>query len=142
MYKPRRRKIYLAARFSRQSEICEIRDKLTYIGYEVFGSWLDEDPSTEGQLTRGACHDLAEKCKFEIDKASVFACFIDDDPRSVRAGHQVEFGYAWSKGKVLVSVGSANRNVFHNLWRVKQFLTTEEFLQAARLSGNFCIPQL
>ena len=137
MYKPRRRRIYLAARFGRQSEMRDVRDKLTYIGYEVLGSWLDEEPYLDGKLSRGQAHQIAELCFYEINKASVLVCFIDNDPKSIRGGHQAEFGYALAKGKILVSVGDVPRNVLHELWRVKQFLSTEEFLQAARLSGSF-----
>ena len=139
-YNPRRRKVCLFARFGRQGEIRLVRDKLHAIGYEVLSSWLDEDPLTEGQLDRATASRLARVVFDEIQRASVVVCFFDNKAGSARGGCQVEFGYALAKGKVVISVGSAERNIFHEDWRVRQFATTEAFLTAARSWTNFLPP--
>jgi len=140
-YSPRRRKVYLAARFSRQSEVRKIRDQLHALGYEVLAAWLDEDLRTESKLDREAANRIARGIYDEIMRASVFVCFIDNHVGSIRGGHQVEFGFALAKGKVVISVGHVERNIFHQDWRVRQFGTTEDFLEAARSWTNFIPPQ-
>jgi len=141
VYNRRRRKLYLAACFHRREEMRKIREALWRIGYDVLSSWLDEvaDP---GDLTRGEKAAIAEKCRFEIERVSVVVCFIHPLTKDCIAscGHQVEFGFALAKGKQLISVGSATRNIFHEDWRVRQFATIEAFLAAAELWKNFLPP--
>lgn len=139
-YNPRRRKIYLAARFGRQAELRGVRDKLHAIGYEVISSWLDEDPTTEGKLDRAEAARIARVICDEILRVSVVVCFIDGKDGSSRGGHQVEFGYAFAKGKVVISVGTVERNIFHHDFRVRQFSTVEDFLAAAQSWTNFVPP--
>ncbi len=135
----RKRRIYLAAAFKHQLKMRSLREALAELGYEVLGSWLDEDPWLDGKLTRGSANQLVDKCVYEILKASIFLCYIDSTD-SGRGGHQTEFGYAWAKGKILISVGSAERNIFHEMWKVKQYLTVEDFLEHANSWKNF-LPQ-
>jgi len=139
MYKPRRKRIYLAAAFRRQTELRAIRERLIESGFDVLASWLDEDPKTDGKLTRVESNRAIDLSVFEIIRASIFVCFIDPKD-SGRGGHQVEFGYAWAKGKVLISVGSAERNVFHEMYKVRQYATVEDFLQNAQLWKNYLPP--
>jgi nucleoside 2-deoxyribosyltransferase len=141
MHQRRKRRIYLAAAFRHQQLMRDLRERLTQLGYEVLGAWLDEDSSTEGKLSRTDSNHVADRCIYEVIKASIFLCYIDPKDSS-RGGHHVEFGYAWGKGKVLVSVGSAERNVFHEIWKVHQFTTIGEFLQSAVLWKNYLPPRL
>lgn len=134
----RRKRIYLAASFRRQEEMKRVREVLSEYNYEVFGSWLDEDPTLDGRLTLDQKRKVGDKCIYEILRASIVAVFIDDSKTdNGRGGYQVEFGYALAKGKVLVSVGSAERNVFHEQYRVLKYRSIEDFLQAARTWKNF-----
>lgn len=132
----RRRRIYLAARFGRQAEMRDIRAQLESFGYEVLSSWLDEAKPLEAYDRAGRAQ-LARNCYDEILRVSVFVCFIDKNDKASRGGHQTEFGYAYARGKVTVSVGSVERNIFHEELRVRQFSTVADFLAAARLWTNF-----
>lgn len=139
MYKPRRKRIYLAAAFRRQSELRKVREHLTEFGFDVLASWLDEDSKTEGRLSQAEANRAVDLCVFEMIRASIFVCFIDPKD-SNRGGHQVELGYAWAKGKVLISVGSAERNIFHKMYKVRQYATVEEFLQNVQSWKNYLPP--
>lgn len=136
----RKRKVYLAARFGRQAEMREVREKLHELGYEVVSSWLDEDPTTEHTLDRTTCTQLVRQICDEILQVSVVVCFIDAKAAAGRGGHQVEFGYAYAKGKVVISVGTVERNIFHEDLRVRQFSTVEDFLAAAQSWTSFVPP--
>jgi hypothetical protein len=94
-------KIYLAARYSRNSEMRGVRDVLTALGHEVTSRWIDchtgkyltsftpkhlnNDPEYCARL---GLHDLED-----VDDADAVISFTDTAGGG-KGGRHVEFGYA------------------------------------------------
>src|ERR1051326_9011756 len=105
--------IYLAARYSRRLELCEIKTQLEKRGHAVTSRWL-----LGGHQWNGTAHKLADEyengskippgaVRFaqddieDIDLADLVIVFPDEPrkPSTSRGGMHVEFGYALAKGK-------------------------------------------
>lgn len=116
-------KIYLAARYSRRLELCEVRERLQKLGHTVTSRWLNGDhqisnegtPIGEGgeALVESASPHAAElRQKFAGDDfADVLACDLliafMEPPRSSasRGGRHVELGLALGMMKRVWVIG-------------------------------------
>ena len=134
--------IYLAARYSRRSELCVYRDDLRFRGHNVTSRWLDGTHEArdgniladeEADLARSAAdHDLAD-----VEDADVLIFFSEREAVS-RGGRHVEFGYALAMARLtgypLYVVGPVE-NIFHRLPGVEVFATWPEALAALPTAG-------
>ncbi|MGH7746140.1 MAG: hypothetical protein ACREQ5_15420 [Candidatus Dormibacteria bacterium] len=122
-------RIYLAARYSRNSEMRGVRDVLTALGHEVTSRWIDchagkyltsftpehlnDDPEYCARL---GLHDLED-----VDAADAVLSFTDTTGGG-KGGRHVEFGYALAHpgGKRVILVGP-RENIFHTLPQVEHY---------------------
>jgi hypothetical protein len=128
-------KIYLAARYSRHSEMREIRDTLMRLGYEVTSRWIDQHG---GNLLESI---VQAKLNSDPKGSSVYAVKdVEDIARSDlvmsftsengggKGGRHVEFGLSIGLGKRVVLIGP-RENVFHCLPIVEHYQTLGDFLE-------------
>lgn len=150
--------VYLAARYSRRTELLEVRADLEGMGFVVTSRWLDGDhqaedltepafeegtspeemaayrlrsaQAAEGERVRFATEDLED-----LLAARVCISFTET-PRmtKTRGGRHVEFGVALHAGHLMLVVGP-RENVFHCLPPVRRFDTWAEC--RAFLLGRF-----
>jgi hypothetical protein len=129
---PGEQKVYLAARYSRHTEMQDYRSQLEPLGYRVTSRWIDGGhewvgtPDEEMPLEVGigfAYEDLED-----LNAAEIVICFTEE-PRATatRGGRHVEFGYALAKGMEIIVVGY-RENVFYTVPAIKFFETWEEAL--------------
>jgi hypothetical protein len=126
-------KIYLAARYSRRSELCQYREELREMGHTVQAVWLNGEhqisdsgkPIGEtGELLVEGDDESSTHCAAELrqkfakdDLADVRACELliafTEKPRSgfSRGGRHVELGIAIGMGKQIMLVGP-RENIF------------------------------
>lgn len=106
-------KIYLAACFEQQKEVCDKAVELEKLGFICTSSWRFEDgeiPPTPAHLNKCAMQDLKD-----LRDANYFVCLTDQS--SQRGGKHVEFGYALALGMPILIVGR-RENIFHSLLRI------------------------
>lgn len=134
----KRMRIYLAARYSRRLELCEYREQLRSLGYDVQARWLDgkHQLSNEGVPIGDNGEALVEdegpngSGMRDLKSATLRAHFANDDwqdvtgadcvisftepPRSSasRGGRHVEHGIAMGRGIWTIVVGY-RENIFH-----------------------------
>lgn len=125
------RKIYVAASVVDVVFAREIAAKLLLYGHTITSDWLfinfeaqSEDPMSDIPK----CVEHALKDLYDIDRANT-VLFVGGPSKS--AGKNVEFGYAWAKGKSIYTIGTIN-SIFHAL--VPNFSSVEEFI--SRLERN------
>lgn len=117
-------RIYLAARYSRNPEMREVRDRLEAAGHEVTSRWIDqhggelEESFTPEKLAvdPGFCARYARKDIDDLMAADVVVSFTGKGGGG-KGGRHVEFGVAYALGKACVLVGP-RENVFHCLVEV------------------------
>lgn len=115
------RKVYLAARYSRNAEMRGVRDVLQALGHKVTSRWIDQHG---GNLLESI---VAEKLNAEPEACAHYAHVDLDDLRAAdtvisftseggggKGGRHIEFGLALGLAKRLVIVGP-RENVFHTL---------------------------
>ena len=115
------RKIYLAARYSRNAEMRGVRDVLEALGHKVTSRWIDQHG---GNLLESI---VAEKLNADPEACAHYALVDVDDLAKAdtvisftsaggggKGGRHVEFGLAVGLGKRLVIVGP-REHVFHTL---------------------------
>jgi hypothetical protein len=119
-------KYYLAARYSRISELCEYRTWLRFNGHDVISRWLDGNHQIDDQGLSCEAKQL-ERTRFaQEDWADLMNCdcciSFTEPPRttSSRGGRHVEFGGALAADKSCVVIGP-RENVFHCLPHVAVF---------------------
>ena len=100
-------KLYLAASFSRRSELQSYARYLTAQGYEVTSRWLG-DEHVKGQTAENALID-----EEDVKRCDVLVAFTDEVSLG-RGGRHVEFGMARALGKELVIIGP-EEHIFHHL---------------------------
>lgn len=121
------RRIYLAARYSRNPEMQGVRDVLQAMGHTVTSRWIDchagkyltsftpehlnDDPEY--------CSTLAEHDLEDLVAADTVISFTDANGGG-KGGRHVEFGYALALGKQVMVVGP-RENVFHTLSQVEHY---------------------
>lgn len=122
----RRSRIYLASRYSRREELCQVREALRELGWIVTPRWLngdhqisDEEMSSEERRAAKA-HFAAED--WEDLASSAITVSFTEEPRSSssRGGRHVEYGAALAMGQRCIVVGPAE-NVFHLLPSVELY---------------------
>jgi nucleoside 2-deoxyribosyltransferase len=111
-------KIYLAARFSRLTEVDAHRGVLEAAGFEIVSRWHSEQ---KGQPTDGAMrnHSAEENAEFaerdleDVRRADALVLFTESpESRWPRGARHVEYGAALAWGKKLILIGP-RENVFH-----------------------------
>jgi hypothetical protein len=133
------RKIYLAARYSRNEEMLAYAKDLEGLGYYITSRWVyGEHNITDAQLTNdGDPKDESLRARFaqeDIDDllaAQTIICFTEA-PRTgaTRGGRHVEFGVALATHKHCWVVGH-RENIFYCLPQVRFFPDWETCLAAA-----------
>jgi hypothetical protein len=99
-------RIYLAADFGRQAEMCEVRGMLTELGHEITSRWLDarEADTPEGWAVFAA-RDIED-----VRDSDTVVSFTTGTP--ARGGRHVEYGLALAWGLHRVIVGPPE-HLFH-----------------------------
>lgn len=101
-------KIYLAAKYSRMSEMAAIRDRLVAAGHEVTSQWVDGKEANDTVET-AAIMDVED-----VRRADTLVAF--SHPRGelhTGGGRHVEFGIALERGMRIIVVGPLGEHVFH-----------------------------
>lgn len=128
------KKIYLAARYERLSELSEYREKLQSLGYIVTSRWLNGEhicESAKPEMIADLNRDYAEIDLLDIDRSDTVILFTDKPKTVLKGGGMfVELGYAIACSKNIVIVGP-RENIFCFLDNIDyQFDTWGEFLNA------------
>lgn len=137
-------RIYLASRYSRRLELCEYRNQLKELGFDVQSRWLDGKHQLdnvgkpigddgEALVEEGECERAAKlRSEFAQDdwedvNAAQIQINFTEPPRSSanRGGRHVEFGIALAKGARVIVVGY-RENIFHWLPEVEFYETWEQ----------------
>jgi nucleoside 2-deoxyribosyltransferase len=100
-----RLKVYIAAKFEQQAEVCDKATELEHLGMEVTSRWRFED----GTIPLAAC---AQMDLDDVKDADVLLLLTSGGKSG--GGKHVETGYAIALGKRVIMVGP-KENVFHNL---------------------------
>jgi hypothetical protein len=114
-------KVYLAARYSRNAEMREVRDLLLGLGYEVTSRWIDQHggmvlesiAAEKLNDSPGECRGYAEIDVADLVVADAVISFTSADGGG-KGGRHIEFGMAHALGKRLIVVGP-RENIFHTL---------------------------
>jgi nucleoside 2-deoxyribosyltransferase len=125
-------KVYLAARYSRKSELLAHRDELDRMGVTVTSRWLDGDYPTGGDGRSLVAPDevrakVASEDMADVLAADTFVAFTEPARSGGRGGRHVEFGIALAAGKHCIVIGEAE-NVFYMLPGVRRFADWGAFL--------------
>lgn len=107
-------KVYLAARYSRKEEMSERAKELENLGISVTSRWLHEPASANGLGSEEAAQQDIE----DIDTSDLVVLFTESPEEAyVRGGRHFESGYAFGKGKPLITCGPIE-NTFHHIRKV------------------------
>lgn len=132
-------KFYLAARYSRHSEMCQYRGHLVHRGHEVTSHWIDQtwfNTKTEMPTSMSTSDIMRDADKAasiaaadlrDVSMADVLIAFTELEPGDSKGGRHVEFGSALSQGKLTFVVGPPE-NVFYAL-ADRRFWTWTDLLQ-------------
>ena len=124
--------IYLAARYSRRSEIQKYKNDLEDKGFIVTSTWLNEAITEEEKdivNKSEEAHDsipidariLAETDVNDVIRADTLILFSETPvSKYARGGRHVEFGIALASDKKIIVVGP-RENIFHTLENVEHF---------------------
>ena len=118
-------KLYLAASWTRRSELKIYCRTLEDRGYEVTSRWLWENTTQRGEGAGNALKD-----EEDVKRCDVLVAFTDEVPLG-RGGRHVEFGMARALDKELVVVGP-KEHIFHYLPGVLVYSGWETF------RGDWC----
>jgi nucleoside 2-deoxyribosyltransferase len=125
-------KVYTAARFSRIKEIRKYVDDLAKIGVHVTSEWVREtcDPNVNMKDFRAEQHrEMAYRDINEVDLADTLILFTNGSETPIlRGAHHFEAGYAYGRGKRVITVGDRD-NIFYHLPTIRNFATWDEALQ-------------
>lgn len=119
---------YLAARFSAQAEMRDVREFLHAAGHEVTSSWIDEPTTETGPdgITPEIMNTDPDRCwRFaaadieDLRAADVVVVFTEAGP-STTGGRHVELGLAIGTRKHVVVVGP-RENIFQTLPAVRHY---------------------
>lgn len=138
------RKIYLAARYSRNAEMRGVRDVLTALGYAVTSRWIDQHDGEllESVTTAVLNSDPASVCHFgqkdieDLTAADTVISFTSADGGG-KGGRHVEYGLALGLNKRLILVGP-REHIFHTLPQAEHYVSWRQLVMAltpARLGG-------
>lgn len=115
------KKVYLAARYSRNPEMREVRDRLVAAGHQVTSRWIDnhggelEESFTPEALSANPsfCAKYGMDDVEDLEAADVVVSFTGKGGGG-KGGRHVEFGMAYSLGKPCILIGP-RENIFHCL---------------------------
>lgn len=128
--------IYIAARYSRKTEMRVVAAYLREIGLIVTSRWLDEQISADAQLGDHSPIFYKETARIDLDDIvqSDTLLFFSENPLvgTPRGGRHVEFGYALSLGKRVVVIGGPE-NIFHYLPQVVHYSDLHGFLESEKV---------
>lgn len=126
--------VYLAAAFSRQAEINQIREDLVANGVVVTSRWLTEQKDRPTESNKAAYLALrAQEDLDDIDKADVLVRFSDDLSRPTVSSHLAtgsrmgEMLWAMAKDKPVVVVGG-HQCIFDYLPKVFHVKNVQELM--------------
>jgi len=125
--------IYLAARYTRRTELVCCRADLLAVGYTVTSRWLagEGDATNDGVAPEGTEEERQRWALIDWEDIKAAGVMINftEPPGSThsRGGRHVEFGMALFRGKRPIVVGP-RENVFHCLPGVEVYETWAECL--------------
>jgi len=124
-------RIYLAARYSRNSEMREVAAYIRARGDEVTSRWINGSHEIGDHPSDEARRVLAEEDYEDLVRADAVLCF-SEEPRSnnSRGGRHVEFGLALALNKPLFVIGP-KENVFHYLPGITHYRDVVSAIHAA-----------
>jgi nucleoside 2-deoxyribosyltransferase len=97
-------KVYLAATFSQQARMRDVRDSLFKLGHNVLSTWLNEQIKPAGMTDEQFGRKMAAKDFREIQEADCF--ILDMAVPSRTAGKYIEYGFAQAHHKLIYVVKS------------------------------------
>jgi hypothetical protein len=103
-------KIYVAASHTERCVVQHLRDQ----GFDVISTWDIDDKDYQPDDPYRAVRDL-----IQIQQCDLFICGIGDEKSG--GGRHTELGYAMGLGKVILLVGSYDKNVFERLFPVMSY---------------------
>ena len=110
-------KVYLAARYSRNPEMRDVRDALERLGFSVTSQWIDNHGGTLTPERLSAepefCSSFALTDITDLNGAAIVVSFTGNGGGG-KGGRHVEFGVGYALGKRCIVVGP-RENVFHCL---------------------------
>lgn len=116
--------VYLAARFSRQTELKKYAKQLDTLGISVTSSWLHEDTPLDiglNDLSDDENRQHAQQDWEDIERCDCLVLFTENPEEGfVRGGRHFEFGLAYGFGKLTITVGP-KENIFHYLENIPNF---------------------
>lgn len=118
--------LFIGSRFSRRAEMRRVVNKLVGLGYPIAARWVYGDQRSN---TPSGC---ARQDWADVRRADIAVIFTSPRAEGTRGGgHMAELGIALEAGKEVIVVG-AQPNVYTELWNVRVFETTADFLDAMR----------
>lgn len=134
--------IYLAARYSRRTEMLEHREALNALGYIVTSRWIeglhvlspDGAANEHGDQGAGAIErgQFATVDLDDVTQADTLIAFTEEPRTASRGGRHVELGIAIGHGKRVIVVGP-RENVFCCLPEIEHFPRWSECLARLQL---------
>jgi nucleoside 2-deoxyribosyltransferase len=113
---------YLAARWTRRSELRRYRKQLTSLGHTCTSQWLD------GSNIENAATAHRDLC--DVQSADGLILFCEKPRCATRGGRFIETGYALGLNKFVIAVGAEIENIFLHLPEIMRFNTWTECLAA------------
>jgi nucleoside 2-deoxyribosyltransferase len=116
----KRKRVYLASRYTRKMEIRKVACILMLHGYEISSSWIEEPhaPTTRSQdLLQEDREKYARQDLEDIRNSDAFILFTEGEG-APGSGRHFEAGYAYALGIPMITVGP-RENIFHYLPDIK-----------------------
>jgi hypothetical protein len=107
------RRVYLAAKYCRKSEMCGYRNELVAMGHAVTSRWINQqdEQCDESDPANEDLSKWAYECIEDIDDADAVILFTGGEQSP---GRNTECGYAIGTGKPVFIIGP-RESVFHHL---------------------------
>lgn len=123
-------KIYISARYTRRDEAEGLAIQLRDMGHIITSRWVWRDqPQDYESATHEEVAEYAQEDIEDVLDANHFVTLSESsDSIYGRGGRHVEFGLAISTG-IMITVIGPRENIFHYLFYVNHFDTSQEFLQ-------------
>lgn len=131
--------IYLAARYNLKDKLKHYAGDLRARGLTVTSRWLDEiwpGNIKLGDMQPTELRTVSLKDIADIEQSDVVVLFTEDTI-APRGGHHFESGYAYGRGKSLITVGP-RENCFHFLETVLNFATWDDALRHLTMVYGDC----
>lgn len=128
-------RVYLSARWGRQAELREYRERLIGYDFQVMSRWLDVDAGEEDLWYKGrhAC-EAARMDLEDIQNSNIVIGFSEKhNSPFARGGRHVEIGYALAFPEKILAIVGQPENIFHSL--VPTFKNFDECLKYMMSGG-------